>query len=111
MIQMKTSDFDYELPAELIAQTPIEPRDSSRLLVFDRISEKSRRVFQRLRRFFRLHRWIKNFNPQGIVARRRNGRPGQMHRIRVIPLGVRIRPPAVTNDEDEGAFGGLRHSA
>ena len=33
---MKTSDFDYYLPEELIAQTPAEPRDSSRLLVYDR---------------------------------------------------------------------------
>jgi len=33
---MKTSDFDYSLPPELIAQTPIEPRDHSRLLVLDR---------------------------------------------------------------------------
>jgi S-adenosylmethionine:tRNA ribosyltransferase-isomerase len=33
---MKTSDFDYYLPPELIAQTPIEPRDSSRLLIIDR---------------------------------------------------------------------------
>lgn len=33
---MKTSDFDYHLPAESIAQTPIEPRDASRLLVLDR---------------------------------------------------------------------------
>ncbi|OGO07391.1 MAG: tRNA preQ1(34) S-adenosylmethionine ribosyltransferase-isomerase QueA [Chloroflexi bacterium RBG_13_57_8] len=33
---MKTSDFDYHLPTELIAQTPIEPRDSSRLMVVDR---------------------------------------------------------------------------
>ncbi len=33
---MKTSDFDYFLPEELIAQTPIEPRDHSRLLVYDR---------------------------------------------------------------------------
>jgi S-adenosylmethionine:tRNA ribosyltransferase-isomerase len=30
---MKTSDFDYELLPESIAQTPVEPRDSSRLLV------------------------------------------------------------------------------
>ena len=35
---MKTSDFIYDLPEELIAQTPVEPRDSSRLLVVDRES-------------------------------------------------------------------------
>ncbi len=33
---MKTSDFDYYLPEELIAQTPVYPRDSSRLLVYNR---------------------------------------------------------------------------
>ena len=35
---MKTSDFYYDLPEELIAQTPIEPRDTSRLLVFNKDS-------------------------------------------------------------------------
>ncbi|MGN1062655.1 MAG: S-adenosylmethionine:tRNA ribosyltransferase-isomerase, partial [Candidatus Scatosoma sp.] len=30
----KKSDFYYDLPEELIAQTPAEPRDSSRLLVY-----------------------------------------------------------------------------
>lgn len=33
---MKTSDFDYFLPKELIAQKPLEKRDSSRLLVLDK---------------------------------------------------------------------------
>ncbi len=33
---MKTTDFDYHLPQERIAQTPIEPRHASRLLVLDR---------------------------------------------------------------------------
>lgn len=33
---MKTSDFYYELPQELIAQTPAEPRDHSRLMCVDR---------------------------------------------------------------------------
>ncbi|MBQ8468824.1 MAG: tRNA preQ1(34) S-adenosylmethionine ribosyltransferase-isomerase QueA [Clostridia bacterium] len=37
---MKTSDFFYELPEELIAQTPLEKRDSSRLLVYDRKTDK-----------------------------------------------------------------------
>lgn len=35
---MKKSDFFYDLPEELIAQYPVEPRDSSRLLVYDRSS-------------------------------------------------------------------------
>jgi len=35
---MKTSDFDYNLPESSIAQTPAEPRDSSRLLVLHRDS-------------------------------------------------------------------------
>ena len=37
---MKLSDFDYELPKELIAQTPIEKRDHSKMLVLDKISGK-----------------------------------------------------------------------
>lgn len=35
---MRVSDFDYHLPSELIAQSPAEPRDSSRLLVVDRFT-------------------------------------------------------------------------
>ena len=35
---MKTSDFYYDLPEELIAQTPLQKRDTSRLLVLDRES-------------------------------------------------------------------------
>lgn len=33
---MKVTDFDYNLPEELIAQTPIQKRDASRLMVLDR---------------------------------------------------------------------------
>ena len=36
MTTLTTSEFDYVLPQELIAQTPIEPRDRSRLLVVNR---------------------------------------------------------------------------
>lgn len=35
---LKTSDFNYDLPEELIAQTPVEPRNASRLMVIDRES-------------------------------------------------------------------------
>ena len=37
---MKTADFDYQLPTEFIAQTPVEPRDASRLMVLNRITGK-----------------------------------------------------------------------
>ena len=33
---MKVTEFDYELPEELIAQTPIKKRDESRLMVLNR---------------------------------------------------------------------------
>lgn len=46
---MKLSDFDYELPEELIAQTPIEPRDSSRLMVVHRDSGSiEHRIFREI---------------------------------------------------------------
>ncbi|MGN0819512.1 MAG: tRNA preQ1(34) S-adenosylmethionine ribosyltransferase-isomerase QueA [Christensenellaceae bacterium] len=47
MTNLKTEDFNYYLPEELIAQTPCEPRDSSRLLVYHK-AEKTieHRVFR-----------------------------------------------------------------
>ena len=36
---MKLTDFDYDLPEELIAQTPVEPRNASRLMVLDPVTE------------------------------------------------------------------------
>lgn len=51
---MKTSDFAYDLPEELIAQVPIEPRDSSRLLVYHRdTGEREHRVFRDLPEYLR----------------------------------------------------------
>ena len=37
---MKVSDFNYDLPKELIAQVPIKQRDTSRLLVLDRENKR-----------------------------------------------------------------------
>ena len=46
-VRYKTSDFYYDLPPEQIAQTPAEPRDSSRLFVYDRATDKvEHRIFR-----------------------------------------------------------------
>ncbi|MHB8756666.1 MAG: S-adenosylmethionine:tRNA ribosyltransferase-isomerase, partial [Bacillota bacterium] len=51
---MRLADFDYELPPELIAQEPVEPRDSSRLLVVHRASGRlEHRVFRDLPEYLR----------------------------------------------------------
>ena len=52
---MKTSDFDYHLPETSIAQTPLEPRDSSRLLVLNRqTGELKHRIFREIGDYLRL---------------------------------------------------------
>lgn len=52
---MKTKDFDYALPEELIAQTPIERRDASRLLCLDKVTgEFSHHHFYELPDFLKL---------------------------------------------------------
>ena len=49
---MNTSDFYYDLPEELIAQTPIEPRNASRLMVLDRKSgEIKHKIFSQLEEY------------------------------------------------------------
>jgi len=46
---MQTSDFDYRLPESSIAQTPLEPRDSSRLLLLNReTGELKHRIFNQI---------------------------------------------------------------
>ncbi len=51
---LKKSDFYYDLPEELIAQTPIEPRDSSRLLVYDRAADKvEHKIFRDIKNYLR----------------------------------------------------------
>ena len=50
--QYRKSDFYYELPDELIAQTPAEPRDSSRLLIYDRNEKKIEdRIFRDIKEY------------------------------------------------------------
>ena len=52
-IIMLTSDFDYNLPKELIAHTPASPRDSSRMMVIDRESQEIQH-----RQFFDIEKYI-----------------------------------------------------
>jgi S-adenosylmethionine:tRNA ribosyltransferase-isomerase len=51
---METSQFDYDLPQELIAQTPVEPRDASRLMVVHRDTGRiEHRVFRDVAEYLR----------------------------------------------------------
>ena len=46
---MRSNELDYDLPADLVAQHPVEPRDASRMLVFERASGEIRhRTFRDL---------------------------------------------------------------
>ncbi len=57
---MKLSDFDYELPEELIAQQPAEPRDSSRLMVIDRqTGQIKHRIFRDI---------VEYLNPNDVIV-------------------------------------------
>ncbi len=58
---MLTTDFDYFLPPELIAQTPMEPRDASRLLVYNR---KTAEIFHR--HFYDIGEYL---NPGDLLVR------------------------------------------
>lgn len=71
---MRTSDFTYHLPRELIAQTPVEPRDHSRLMVLDR-SDGSIKHY----RFFEIVDYLRAgdvlvFNDSRVIPARLNGK-------------------------------------
>ena len=71
---MKTSDFDYSLPPDLIAQTPVEPRDQSRLMVLNRSDGSIEH-----RKFFELTDYLRAgdvllFNDSRVIPARLKGR-------------------------------------
>ncbi len=73
---MKTSDFDYHLPESYIAQTPLEPRDSSRLLVLHRETGKlEHRVFNQIGDYL---------NPGDLLV---------LNQTRVLPARIYARKP------------------
>ena len=70
---MDVTDFDYELPQELIAQHPVEPRDSSRLLVMDKKTGELEH-----RHFYNLPEYLKPgdvlvFNDTRVIPARLHG--------------------------------------
>jgi S-adenosylmethionine:tRNA ribosyltransferase-isomerase len=73
---VRTSDLDYELPADLIAQSPAEPRDAARLLVFARANGEIRH-----RRFADL---AEELRPDDLVI---------LNTTRVLPVRVRGTRP------------------
>ena len=74
---MKTSDFDYSLPQALIAQRPLTPRDSSRLLILNR--ENGRLAHKQFRDI------LNHFNPGDILV---------ANNSRVIPARLYGRKPS-----------------
>jgi len=71
---VKTSNFDYPLPSKLIAQTPVEPRDQSRLMVLDRSGSSIKH-----RKFFEIAEYLRAgdvlvFNNSRVIPARLNGR-------------------------------------
>jgi S-adenosylmethionine:tRNA ribosyltransferase-isomerase len=84
---MKTSDFDYTLPPELIAQRPIEPRDSSRLLVLNRAAGSvEHRSFINLRDCLRAGD-VMVFNDSRVIPARLKGkRAGSGGKVEILLL-------------------------
>ncbi len=87
---MKTSDFYYELPQELIAQTPAKERDQARLLVYDRASGEMRDdVFKNITQYLRptdvLVRNTTKVIPARLYAQRENT-GGKMEFLLLRPL-------------------------
>ncbi len=79
---MRTDDFDYDLPTGLIAQEPVQPRDSCRLLVLDRASGQiDHRVFTDVARLSGRRRRARGQRDAG-PARAPQGRQGRDRRRR-----------------------------
>jgi S-adenosylmethionine:tRNA ribosyltransferase-isomerase len=88
--RLRVDDFDYELPPDAIAQTPAEPRDSSRLLVLDRATGQMKHA-----RFRDIGRWLSPSDllivndsrvlPARLVGERPGGGAAEVLVLRALP--------------------------
>ena len=84
---MRTDDFDYHLPRELIAQTPAEPRDHSRLMALDRrTGETHHHRFYEIGRFLRPGDLLVVNDSRVIPARLRGRRLGSGGAVELLLL-------------------------
>lgn len=84
---MNTKDFDYDLPEELIAQHPLENRDSSRLLVLDRETGKiDHKKFYNIIDYLNKGDALILNNSRVIPARLFGNRPGRTESIEILLL-------------------------
>ncbi len=111
---MKTSEFDYFLPPELIAQHPAEPRDSARLLVVERQSGTlSHRHFRDLPDYLRPGDLLAGNNSRVIPARLHGSKPtgGEVEIFLLRPAGLQNearREGQAGRQKQEGEMSGER---
>ena len=117
---MKTSDFNYELPEELIAQEPLEDRASSRLLVLHKdTGEREHKHFQEIRDYLRAGDCLVINDTRVLPARLFGERAGTGAVIEVLLLvrreldvwEVLVRPGRKARPGDRISFGGGRLTA
>ena len=84
---MKTSDFYYELPQELIAQDPLDDRSASRLMVLDKTTgEISHHIFKEITDFLRPGDCLVLNNTRVIPARLFGVREGTQGKVEILLL-------------------------
>jgi S-adenosylmethionine:tRNA ribosyltransferase-isomerase len=96
---LKVSDFDYHLPQALIAQYPLERRDSCRLLVLDRKKKSiEHRTFRDLREYLKRDDLLL-LNDTKVLPCRLEGRRRTGGRVEVLLLKLNLPPDFKSRDE------------
>ena len=120
---MNIADFDYELPHVLIAQTPIEPRDASRLLIVHRESGRlEHRIFRDIGEYLRPGDLLVANQSRVLPARLRGTKEPSGGHVELLLLAARsdigqdcwealVRPGRRIREVQRLSFGGGRLTA